>query len=445
MNDLPTSTSWPTLPRIFAALCFLLLPISAMANASTAIQTEVSPYGTTLLFTSDHAPFPDTSRQGVYQNNNQSFPEAEHYHDNAVALFIPHHLDTRKLETLNLVFYFHGWYNNIQNSLNGAALREQLVASQRNAILVFPQGPYNAADSSGGKLERPGHFDQLIEEVIAHITNFSNNSELKLGNITLTGHSGAYRVMAQIAANHTGDTELAKHLTEIYLLDASYALLKELADWVAADESRHLGSVFTNHLAEDNTQLMAMLQARGVPFGIWNEQAQTPEEAQHFRATFFHTQRIDHTECRNWFKRFLLLNQPLREILEPEDILNPLQWNKRVILIFKDASNQVAQEQHEQFTANQQALDERDLTVITIPASGALLIDGIPQPDSEALAFRESFDIKMSAADGFAVILIGKDGGEKSRNTETTPWSNFAQLIDSMPMRQSEMRRQSNQ
>ena len=49
---------------------------------------------------------------------------------------------------------------------------------------------------------------------------------------------------------------------------------------------------------------------------------------------------------------------------------------------------------------------------------------------------RKQYEIQ---ADQFAVLLIGKDGGEKYRLYEIPDLSEIFNLIDGMPMRQMEM------
>lgn len=79
---------------------------------------------------------------------------------------------------------------------------------------------------------------------------------------------------------------------------------------------------------------------------------------------------------------------------------------------------------------------ERDMTIIALPYNN-------PSPtaatmtSSEADATRRRFGI--SPAD-FAVILIGKDGGEKLRSTHPIRFEKLRDTIDAMPMRQEEMR-----
>jgi len=48
--------------------------------------------------------------------------------------------------------------NNVEGVLKGYEIVEQLSESRRNAILVVPQGPRDASDSFGGKLEDPEGF-----------------------------------------------------------------------------------------------------------------------------------------------------------------------------------------------------------------------------------------------------------------------------------------------
>ena len=79
---------------------------------------------------------------------------------------------------------------------------------------------------------------------------------------------------------------------------------------------------------------------------------------------------------------------------------------------------------------------ERDLAVIGIPY-------GAPSPTSlqlsaaEAEAVRRRFGI---APMEFAVILLGKDGGEKLRSSKPISMNKLDSTIDAMPMRQDEMR-----
>ncbi len=105
--------------------------------------------------------------------------------------------------------------------------------------------------------------------------------------------------------------------------------------------------------------------------------------------------------------------------------LESCRGRNRVLLIFASSRTHSAYlTQSGLLEAVEDGLRERDLLVFS------LLIDG----GGEEQALRDRFGI---ANDTFAVILIGKDGGEKGRFLE--PPMLFA-LIDQMLMRRRELR-----
>ncbi len=48
---------------------------------------------------------------------------------------------------------------------------------------------------------------------------------------------------------------------------------------------------------------------------------------------------------------------------------------------------------------------------------------------------------QVRAPAGFAVVLVGKDGGVKLRQSSPVPFKELAATVDAMPMRQDEMRK----
>jgi hypothetical protein len=93
--------------------------------------------------------------------------------------------------------------------------------------------------------------------------------------------------------------------------------------------------------------------------------------------------------------------------------LEAYRWKSRVLLNFGEPIKLSAK--------IQSAFKERDLVLL--------------QATSPEL--RKAFQVESS----FALILIGKDGGEKARWLTPVDPQTIANLIDTMPMRQSEMRR----
>src|SRR5581483_1073436 len=90
-------------------------------------------------FSSTHNCFPDTGRV-----------KDGHYDDSSVLLVIPRGLKVGK--RVDLVFWFHGWHNNIDTALRFYGLADQFAGSGCNAVLVLAEAAKNAADSYGGKM-----------------------------------------------------------------------------------------------------------------------------------------------------------------------------------------------------------------------------------------------------------------------------------------------------
>ena len=106
--------------------------------------------------------------------------------------------------------------------------------------------------------------------------------------------------------------------------------------------------------------------------------------------------------------------------------LEELRWKGRVLLIYApEGSDKQLARQEELLRSHDAELRERDVTQTVLQARGE-------NP--------EIFErLKLSGA-GFTLLLIGKDGGEKLRSHNVVAPETLCRLIDSMPMRQEEMR-----
>jgi hypothetical protein len=224
-------------------LCILfLLPICLLAQT-----------GKTFQFQAKNAMFPDTARSAGHQYQGKQFPAALHYQDSSVLVHVPAHFKPSK--PFELVFWFHGWYNNIDSATAYFRLLEQFDACGRNAIFVFPEGPKNAPDSYGGKLEQPGVFDALVQEVLVSLQHqkILKQKQLPLAKdleITLAGHSGAYRLISKIIAY--------ANIDEVLLFDALYGGNDNYMKWMAANEKHRLINIYTKDGGTlDNSLLVA--------------------------------------------------------------------------------------------------------------------------------------------------------------------------------------------
>ena len=123
----------------------------------------------------------------------------------------------------------------------------------------------------------------------------------------------------------------------------------------------------------------------------------------------------------------------------PEQASRPLaglRWRHRVVLLLADHPGDPALRAQSALLNEARAdLTERDTLLIT--ATTTVEIDGRASPAPTPDALRRAY---APDSTGFAVALIGKDGGVKLRIADPVPARDILDLIDSMPMRQREMR-----
>ena len=119
---------------------------------------------------------------------------------------------------------------------------------------------------------------------------------------------------------------------------------------------------------------------------------------------------------------------------------NPLekfQWEKRLILSYISGDSKAFQKQ---FLEHKEALAGRDLIIINLAKSELDLEGVVKLSNEEKRELRSRYQLSHPADSVF--ILIGKDGGEKSRQLQTWNPEKFFALIDTMPMRKAEMKKQ---
>lgn len=102
---------------------------------------------------------------------------------------------------------------------------------------------------------------------------------------------------------------------------------------------------------------------------------------------------------------------------------NSLEWAHRMLIIFAEEERDPRlEEQRRALGPGTKGLEERDIRVIEIVGTDPL---------------RDSLILPL---DGFHVVLIGRDGLVKLREEQVVPVKRILELVDSMPMRQREMR-----
>ena len=210
---------------------FVVLLMTSLSTCKSAEWTTVSGGQLTIL-ASSHSPFPHPQRVEGHTYNDSLYSFEEHYNDSSVAIFIPPHFVPSG--TVDLVFYFHGWGNSIHESIEKFDLLKQFSNSNRNAVFIFPEGPKDAPDSFGGRLEEPEIFKALVGDVLAFLRHEKKVRNAVPGKIILAGHSGAYRVISFIL-NRGG---LAENISEVYLFDALYGQVENYTHWLEKYDGR---------------------------------------------------------------------------------------------------------------------------------------------------------------------------------------------------------------
>jgi hypothetical protein len=249
--------------RDFLALTMgaIALVATRTARASSRMKSVTrDARGTTIAFDLDHAPFPA--------------PNAG-YKDATVFVFVPAHFRYSKREQLATLVHFHGHSTTAERAMLAHELREQLYDSKQNAILVVPQGPVNASDSSCGKLEQPGGLARMLADVVDALQDRDVRSALaataipasaRVGTVCLSAHSGGYHAAAQ-SLRHGGH-----EVTEVYLFDALYADYDAFKEWTLAGKGKpqHERHKIVSYFTEGGTtaflsrQLSSELSKQGV-------------------------------------------------------------------------------------------------------------------------------------------------------------------------------------
>lgn len=127
---------------------------------------------------------------------------------------------------------------------------------------------------------------------------------------------------------------------------------------------------------------------------------------------------------------------------QPQPVLLDLDtfiWKNRIVLLFTDGdSNADYQAQIDELLLDRKGLDERDLKIFKISQGNAA--NDIWSED--ALQVKENVRERYIVPnDGFNVLLIGKDGAVKYRDSKPVSRKKLFAIIDAMPMRQSEMKK----
>jgi hypothetical protein len=279
------------------SLASALVTSAARAELVRVVKSERTELGTTFHLELPNAPFgPQFTATSTTT-----------YKDASVFVFVPSHLRVSHEGATSAVVHFHGHNTTAERALTSHRLREQLVDSKQDAILVVPQLAVMAADSFAGGLETEGGFARLMSDVFnamrlpaVHHALGRAQVGTEPDRICLSAHSGGYRA----ASNCLKKGGLG--VNEVYLFDALYAEAESFRDWVLAgrgklQRERHkLISYTTGGPTERNTEwLFTELERAGV------QTAREKQEGQLSRAEITLAQAVSvrtgvvHTDVTN--------------------------------------------------------------------------------------------------------------------------------------------------
>ena len=120
--------------------------------------------------------------------------------------------------------------------------------------------------------------------------------------------------------------------------------------------------------------------------------------------------------------------------------LSQFQWKNRLLFLFApNRDHPLFDTLHTSLAAQKAEVADRDLVIFEILESGSSAMGTKYLDPQTAQSLREKFDLPSGE---FTVLLIGKDGGIKLKHRDQIRLEDIFALIDAMPMRQQEMRRQ---
>lgn len=259
-------------------------------------------YGELIVIKLDSAPFPHPDRAKGHEYHKQLFSADKSYSDNSVAIFVPKGF--RQTEKVDFVVHFHGWNNHVEKVLSHYQLIQQFVESGRNAVLVVPQGPYDAPDSFDGKLEDENGFKKFMGDVMNTLRQHGAiQGGTSVGTIILSGHSGGYQVMSSIVAKGG----LSDEVKEVWLFDALYARTDKFMDWYKNHPGRRMIDIYTEHggTKGETEKLMASLKVptQEVPFLFKKESEVTSQDLQKNQLVFLFSE-LEHDQVVDKHRSF---------------------------------------------------------------------------------------------------------------------------------------------
>jgi hypothetical protein len=135
-------------------------------------------------------------------------------------------------------------------------------------------------------LEQPGKFEGLVNDVLQTLRNEKViGANCTAGHVILAGHSGAYRVMANIITDGNVPVD------EVILFDALYADTDKFLNWLTGKSDRRFVDLYTDNggTFDETKAMMEKLINLRVPVDSLEEPDVNPGILKKNRIVFIHT------------------------------------------------------------------------------------------------------------------------------------------------------------
>lgn len=144
--------------------------------------------------------------------------------------------------------------------------------------------------------------------------------------------------------------------------------------------------------------------------------------------------------CSSQLRTFLIaVVTSLMAVALSASPLDAYHDKNRVVLIYLPSSASI-QKFSADFLSHRKAIEERDLIFIDISPSATKIPRTMRMTDEQTVQLQKQF-LRDANINRTEFVLIGKDGGEKARQSDALDLTKWFALIDQMPMRREEMKR----
>lgn len=142
------------------------------------------------------------------------------YTDSSVLIFAPEQLADSG--DLGVVTHLHGHNATLTEVVAAQYLVEQHALSGRDAALIVPQGPVEAADGDFGRLDTEGGHAALVRDAISVMYRDGRLTRPAVGAAALSSHSGGYLATANILQHGGLDIDAVHLFDSLYGQESVY-------------------------------------------------------------------------------------------------------------------------------------------------------------------------------------------------------------------------------